>query len=101
MLASQCPFCGGLEVHICNTSHGYWFVACDGIIDASAGNLAGPCGAMGPSKVTPDQALAAWNLAGLAAHAERASPPSSEAPAGFAFAPPGAPIPTDDPDADE
>lgn len=44
-----CPFCGGKDISIINhTAMGYW-ASC------------GPCGAIGPTRQTEEEAVEAWN----------------------------------------
>lgn len=48
---APCPFCGHADPHMSFTNDGEWFIACD----------RDECHALGPTGVTPDQALANWN----------------------------------------
>ena len=72
-----CPFCGSTEVSLSHTVQGSCWVVCD----------TEACGAIGPTKLTPAAAAAAWNTrvlvagsaAGMALPEDAAAPGPPEA----------------------
>ena len=55
-----CPFCGSTEVSVSHTVQGAGWVVCE----------TAACGAIGPTKLTPAEAISAWNTRELSVESD-------------------------------
>ena len=67
-----CPFCGSTEVSVSHTVQGSCWVVCD----------TAACGAIGPTKPTPAEAVSAWNtrVLGVGGEVDVARPEDAPVP---------------------
>lgn len=77
-----CPFCGSTEVSVSHTVQGSCWVVCE----------TAACGAIGPTKSTPAEAVSAWNTRGLGVRGAEGVAQPEDAPA---LGPPEAVLPVE------
>src|SRR4029434_1973777 len=77
-----CPFCGSTEVSVSHTVQGACWVVCE----------TAACGAIGPTKLTPAEAVSAWNTRVLCVKGDAGVARPEDAPA---LGPPEAVLPVE------